>query len=51
MTCGVDEVLLLLEGPCQILDIFLFLLKVNVHLLGLGPETSILIASYVILDL
>ena len=47
----VDEVLLLLEGSCQVLNIFLFLLKVYVHLLGLSPETSILIASNVILDL
>ena len=51
MTGGVDEVLLLLEWPSQVLDIFLFLLKVDVHLLGLGPEASILIASNVILDL
>ena len=51
MSSLADEVLLLLEGPRQVLYILLFLLKINVHLLGLGPETSILIASNVILDL
>ena len=51
MASGIDEVRLLLERPRQILYIFLLLLKVDVHLLGLGPETSILITSNVILNL
>ena len=51
MASRVDEVGLLLERPCQVFYIFLLLLKVYVHLLGLGSKSSVLIASNVVLDL
>ena len=50
-TSVADEVGLLLEGPCQVLYIFLLLLKVYIHLLGLGSKSRILIPSNVVLNL
>jgi len=47
----VEIVLLLLQGASQVFDVFLFLLKVYVHLLGLGPQPRVFVPSNVVLDL
>ena len=46
-----QEVYLLLKRASQILDLFLLLLKIDIHLLRLGAQSRILISSDVVLNL
>ena len=46
-----QEVNLLLKRASQILDLFLLLLKIDIHLLRLGAQSRILISSDVVLNL
>ena len=51
MTPGMQKVHLLLQSPSQILNLLLLLLKIYVHLFGLGAESRVFIPSDVVLYL